>query len=536
MLRSLSGYVRSCSVFSSGCFVLNFGRHDLGEGGVENVHGLVDLLLADDQRAQALDHLAVVAAGLDDQTALEGLGADGGGGVTVRAADAYHHSATLDEQGVGTMAADDLLHALADQRALGLDGVGEFAAGPEMFQRGGSGDKGVVVATECAVVFTRFPLVQLPAQDHHGKGQTEAAEGLGKGDDVGLDAHFLEAEESAGTAAAGLDVIDDQQHVVLAAQLLQLAHPVSGGGVQAAFALDDFNDDRGGLVHAAARVAEQLVHHRDGVDLVAEVVGIGHAADVGQGHAGGTTVMLVAGGRQGADGAAVEPVGEADDVAAPGDLARQFQRRFHRVGTGRAGELHHMIAQPAWLQDHPMEGLEKALLGFGVHVQTMGQAIAVQILDQRLLDDRVVVPVVEGAGTGEEVDIGLAFGGDQLGATRLLEDHREGTAVAANTGLVLFQLFEDVHADSWVLSESVESAEGGKGPARYSTSSSCWPSKCSARLNSTRVSASTSRVLKALANSASEAVLPGEMVVSSQRTPSAAQRLISASSMFSARP
>src|SRR5690554_8095858 len=79
-----------------------------------------------------------------------------------------------------------------------------------------------------------------------------------------------------------------------------------------------------------------------------------------------------------------------------------------------------------------MEGLEKALLGFGVHVQTMGQAIAVQILDQRLLDDRVVVPVVEGAGTGEEVDIGLAFGGDQLGATRLLEYHREGTAVAAN--------------------------------------------------------------------------------------------------------
>src|SRR5690606_40663813 len=101
-----------------------------------------------------------------------------GGGVTVRAADADHHSATLDEQGVGTMAADDLLHALAEQRALGLDAVGEFAAGPEMFQRGGSGDKGVVVATECADVFSRVRLVQLPAQDHHGKGQTEAAEWL----------------------------------------------------------------------------------------------------------------------------------------------------------------------------------------------------------------------------------------------------------------------------------------------------------------------------------------------------------------------
>src|SRR5690606_23558614 len=109
--------------------------------------------------------------------------------------------------------------------------------------------------------------------------------------------------------------------------------------------------------------------------------------------------------------------------------------------------------------------------------------------DQRLLDDRVVVPVVEGAGTGEEVDIGLAFGGDQLGATRLLEYHREGTAVAANTGLVLFKLFEGVHADSWVLSESVEGAEGEEGPAPHCPSSSCWHAKRSARRNGFRVSA-----------------------------------------------
>src|SRR5690606_37998 len=102
---------------SSGCFVLCAGCHDLGEGGVENVHGLVDLLLADDQRAEALDHLAVVAAGLDDQAVFEGFGADGGGGFTVRAADADHHAAALDEQGIGTMTSDDLLHALADQRA-----------------------------------------------------------------------------------------------------------------------------------------------------------------------------------------------------------------------------------------------------------------------------------------------------------------------------------------------------------------------------------------------------------------------------------
>src|SRR5690606_3603297 len=154
-----------------------------------------------------------------------------------------------------------------------------------------------------AVVLTRFPLVQLAAHDDHREGQAEAAEGFGQGDDVRLDAHLLEAEEGAGAAATGLDVVDDQQHVVLAADLFQLAHPVGGGRVQAAFALDHFDDHGGGLVHAAARVAEQLVHHRDGVDLVTEVVGVGHAADVGQRYAGGTTVVLVAGGGQRAYGA-----------------------------------------------------------------------------------------------------------------------------------------------------------------------------------------------------------------------------------------
>ena len=67
---------------------------------------------------------------------------------------------------------------------------------------------------------------------------------------------------------------------MLAAELFQLAHPVGGGGVQAAFTLDDFNDNGGGLVDTAARVAEHLVHHGDGVDLVTKIVGVRHAADL----------------------------------------------------------------------------------------------------------------------------------------------------------------------------------------------------------------------------------------------------------------
>ncbi len=159
------------------------------------------------------------------------------------------------------MAADNLLHALTDDGSLCFYAVGELVAGPEVLQCGSGGNEGVVVATEGTVVLTRFPLVQLTAQEYHGKRQTKAAERLGQGDDVGLDAHFLEAEEAAGTAATGLDIVDDQQHVVLAADLFQFAHPVGGSGVQTAFTLDHFHDDGGGLVHATARVAEQLVHH-----------------------------------------------------------------------------------------------------------------------------------------------------------------------------------------------------------------------------------------------------------------------------------
>src|SRR5690554_6925798 len=148
---------------TSGCLILGVGTHDFGKGGVKNGHGLVDLFFADDQRAQTLDHLAVVATGLDDQAVFKGFGANGGGGFAVRAIDADHHAATFDEQGVGAVAADNLLHALTDDGAFGFHAVGELIGGPEVFHRGRCGNEGMVVATESTVVLARLPLVQLTA-------------------------------------------------------------------------------------------------------------------------------------------------------------------------------------------------------------------------------------------------------------------------------------------------------------------------------------------------------------------------------------
>ncbi len=312
-----------------------------------------------------------------------------------------------------------------------------------------SGDERVVVATECTVVLAWLPLVQLAAHDHDRKRQTEAAERLGQGDDVGLDAHFFEAEEGAATATASLNVVRDQQHFMLAAEFFQFAHPVGGGSVQSAFTLNDFHNHCRWFVDAAARIAQQLVHHGDGVDLVAKVVGIGHTADVCQRHAGGAAVVAVTRGCQGAYGHAVEAVGETDDVAATGNLACQLERGFNRVGARRATELHNEIAHAARLEDHAVESFQEAFLGIGIHVQAVGHAVVLKVFDQRFLEHGVVVPVVEGAGAGKKVDVMLALAGDQLGATRLLEHNGEGTAVAANTGFMLFELFEVVHGVSW---------------------------------------------------------------------------------------
>ncbi len=358
------------------------------------------------------------------------------------------------------MAADDALHAVGDALALGLHAVGELVVLPEVLDGCGSSDERMVVAAEGAVVLARLPLVQLGAQQHHGEWQAIAGQRLGQGHDVRMDAHFLEAEEGPGAAATGLDVIDDQQHLVLAAELLELAHPLGRRGVQSAFALHHLDDHRGGLVDAAGGVGEQLVHHADGVGLVAEVVGVRHPADIGEADAGAAAVMLVAGRGQRADAAAVEAVGEADDVVAPGDLARQLHRRFDRVGAGRAGELHAVVAHAAWFEDQAVEGFEETLLGCGVHVQAMGDAVVLDVLEQRLLEYRVVVPVVERAGTGEEVDVTLAVPGDQFGTLGLVEDHGEGTAVATNLGFVQFKSF---HACSLSSSSRWETVNG---PAR----------------------------------------------------------------------
>src|SRR3546814_3776589 len=72
----------------------------------------------------------------------------------------------------------DLLAAARDVRR-------ERFVAPEMAQRGGRGDEGVVVAAEGAVVLARRPSVEFGAEQGQREGQAHARQRLRLGDDVG---------------------------------------------------------------------------------------------------------------------------------------------------------------------------------------------------------------------------------------------------------------------------------------------------------------------------------------------------------------
>src|SRR5699024_5041066 len=98
--------------------------------------------------------------------------------------------------------------------------------------------------------------------------------------DVRGDPGFLEGEEVSGPAAPHLDVVDDHQHVVLAAQFGETTQPLGAGGVDATLALDRLHDHRGGLVQTGPAVLQQAAQPQEVRGPTVEVVVEGHGRDV----------------------------------------------------------------------------------------------------------------------------------------------------------------------------------------------------------------------------------------------------------------
>src|SRR5690606_9189604 len=86
-------------------------------------------------------------------------------------------------------------------------------------------------------------------------------------------------------------------------------------------------------------------------------------------------------------------------------------------------------------QDRVGEGREELVACRGEHVERVHDAVTREVVDEDLLQGRVVVPVVERAGAGEEVDVGVAVGVVHRRADGAVEGGRPGAGVAADRGL-----------------------------------------------------------------------------------------------------
>src|SRR5690606_20736351 len=141
----------------------------------------------------------------------------------------------------------------------------------------------------------------------------------------------------------------------------------------------------------------------------AHVAVVGNTRDAAERNAAAAAMVAVAGGGCRPQRYAMKSIGEGDDVLATGDLARNLHGRFDGVRTGGAGELQ-AVVHVARLQNAALECFHEAGFGARVHVEPVGDAVARDVVEQRLLAHRIVVPIVQRAGTGQEVDVAFAFG------------------------------------------------------------------------------------------------------------------------------
>ncbi len=204
--------------------------------------------------------------------------------------------------------------------------------------------------------------------------------------------------------------------------------------VDAALALHGLDDHRGGQVEARAPVVEHLLEQVEGVGIRSEVTVVGQARDVVEADARGAAVVAVAGRGKGAEAQSVEGVRERHDRGPAGRLAGDLECGLDGVRAGRPGELQ-LVVEPARREHEPLERLDEVALGRGGHVEAVDDAVALEVLDERAGERGVVVPVVEHAGPGEEVEVLAPVGVDERRSGGTVEHGRERADVSAHLRL-----------------------------------------------------------------------------------------------------
>jgi hypothetical protein len=373
---------------------------DVVDGFGEQGETLIQFRVGDRKRRHQLDDLVGRAGGFHDQAAVEGVGRHLGGQPGLIEFEAVRHAAPARpcvRHGVGERG-----ERRVDAAAVGDASPRQFAVAPVSAQCRCSGDQRRVDAAECPRVFARFPDIQFGPDQREREREPVAADGLGHAHDVRLDPGHLEAEERPGPAAAHLHVVDDEQDAVPLAPLRQATKPGGRRDVDPAFALDALHDHRRRKVETAASVVEHPIEPREVGDVATREALVRQRRGIRERHPGAAAVEGVPRDGQCRQRHAMEAVREIRDLRAARHLPGELQRRLDGDRARRTRELHFVVQSP-WPQDQLIERGQELGLGDREHVERMDNPVRGQVVEERFLEYRVVVPVVERARAGEEI-------------------------------------------------------------------------------------------------------------------------------------
>src|SRR5690606_34847218 len=136
-------------------------------------------------------------------------------------------------------------------------------------------------------------------------------------------------------------------------------------------------------IDTTAVIRQKAPHIINGVHTFTQKAVERHKCCVGPGTVGFVFVKVVTGRGQSAHGQTVVTVGEGNDVGATLYHARQLERCLYRVGACWAGKLY-FVLQTARGENGIAEFLQKGSLGDGGFVQTMNNALVLQIFNKRV--------------------------------------------------------------------------------------------------------------------------------------------------------
>ncbi len=323
----------------------------------------------------------------------------------------------------------DHLVALLHRRQRGRDALADLLAAREerrilhLLERDEAGGARERVAAERAAQTADVRCIHEVGATRDAGQRQPAAERLAPHDQIGLDArHLVDGQHGARPAHAGLHLVVDVDHAVLAADLDQSLDEAGRGGQEAALALHGLVDDRGHRLGVDLAL-EQLAHGGQRLGRADPAVGPGRRGAVDLGHERAEALLVghdLGGQRHAEHRAAVEALVERDDRVAIGRVARDLDRVLDGLGARvdeqrllREGARVQRADAPADLDVRLVHRDREAL----VHV-------ALGLFLHRSHDRLGRVAAVERADSADEVDVLPPVDVGQAGAVRSRDEDR----------------------------------------------------------------------------------------------------------------